>query len=136
MNAGECVRRLFFVIFAPDSQQESSPLSGRKSTQATVRICGASSTLAGSPPSWWSGPDQLKDVEAFNREVHTLVRAYLESRRNEMRKIDPGLATFICVSAIEAVAHNTVLNQAEMLSEKMARTLVDETTRMVVGYLR
>ncbi|WP_212479768.1 hypothetical protein, partial [Bradyrhizobium liaoningense] len=28
---------------APDSQQESSPLSGRKSTQATVRICGASS---------------------------------------------------------------------------------------------
>ncbi|MHC2449412.1 hypothetical protein ACVI7B_009116, partial [Bradyrhizobium elkanii] len=31
------------VIFAPDSQQESSPLSGRKSTQATVRICGASS---------------------------------------------------------------------------------------------
>ncbi|MDI2070306.1 hypothetical protein QJT78_08910, partial [Bradyrhizobium sp. Mp27] len=39
------VRRLFFVIFAPDSQQESSPLSGRKSTQATVRICGASSGL-------------------------------------------------------------------------------------------
>ncbi|MDI2077552.1 hypothetical protein, partial [Bradyrhizobium sp. Mp27] len=37
--------RLFFVIFAPDSQQESSPLSGRKSTQATVRICGASSFL-------------------------------------------------------------------------------------------
>lgn len=34
---------------------------------------------------------QLKDVEAFNREVHTLVRAYLESRRKEMRKIDPGL---------------------------------------------
>jgi len=79
---------------------------------------------------------QLKDVEAFNREVHTLVRAYLESRRKEMRKIDPGMATFICVSAIEAVAHNTVLNQAEMLSEKTVRTLVDETTRMVVGYLR
>ncbi|WP_166209689.1 SRPBCC domain-containing protein [Bradyrhizobium septentrionale] len=43
LNAGECIRRLFFVIFAPDSRQESSPLSGRKSTQATVRICGASS---------------------------------------------------------------------------------------------
>nr|WP_249797057.1 MULTISPECIES: hypothetical protein [unclassified Bradyrhizobium] len=53
-----------------------------------------------------------------------------------MRKIAPGLATFICVSAIEAVAHNTVLNQAEMLPEKMVRTLADETTRMVVGYLR
>jgi AcrR family transcriptional regulator len=76
------------------------------------------------------------DVEAFNREIHTLVRAYLESRRKEMRKIDLDVATFICVSTIEAVAHNTVLNQAEMLSDKMVRTLVDETTRMVVGFLR
>ncbi|RTM14037.1 MAG: TetR/AcrR family transcriptional regulator [Bradyrhizobiaceae bacterium] len=79
---------------------------------------------------------QLKDVEAFNREVHTLVRTYLESRRKEMRKVDLDVATFICVSAIEAVAHNTVLNGAEMLSEKMVKVLVDETTRLVVGYLR
>lgn len=79
---------------------------------------------------------RLAEVEAFNHEVHALVRAYLESRRKEMRKIDPALAAFICVSAIEAVAHNTVLNQAEMLSEKTVRTLVDETARMVVGYLR
>lgn len=79
---------------------------------------------------------QLRDVEAFNREIHTLVRAYLESRRKEMRKLDLDVATFICVSAIESVAHNTVLNQAETLSEKMLRTLVDETTRMVVGYLK
>ncbi|MBW7968940.1 TetR/AcrR family transcriptional regulator [Bradyrhizobium sp. BR 10289] len=79
---------------------------------------------------------QLKDVEAFNREVHTLVRAYLESRRKEMRKIDLDVATFICVSAIEAVAHNTVLARAEAISEKMVRALVYETTRMIVGYLR
>ncbi|MDH2348444.1 hypothetical protein QCM77_39455 [Bradyrhizobium sp. SSUT18] len=58
---------------------------------------------------------QLPDVEAFNREIHTLVRADLESHRKEMRRIDPGLATFICVSAIEADAHNAGLNQAEML---------------------
>ncbi|WGD56221.1 TetR/AcrR family transcriptional regulator [Bradyrhizobium sp. CB1650] len=79
---------------------------------------------------------QLKDVEAFNREILVLVGAYLESRRSELRKIDPGLAAFVCVSAIEAVAHNAVLNQADTLSDKMVRTLVDETTRMVVGYLR
>lgn len=79
---------------------------------------------------------QLKDVEAFNREVHTLVRTYLESRRKEMRKLALDVATFICVSAIESVAHNTVLNHAETLSEKMVRTLVDETTRLVVEYLR
>ena len=76
------------------------------------------------------------DVEAFNREILSLVRAYFESRRNEMRKIDLDVATFICVSTIEAIAHNTVLNQAEMLSETTVRTLVDETTRMVVGFLR
>lgn len=76
------------------------------------------------------------DVEASNREVHTLVRAYFDSHREEMRKIDLDVATFICVSTIEAIAHNTVLNQAEMLSDKMMRTLVDETTRMVVGFLR
>jgi hypothetical protein len=45
-----------------------------------------------------------------------------------MRKIDLDVGSFICVSAIEAVAHNAVLNQAEMLPGKMVRTLVDETT--------
>ncbi|WP_347338566.1 TetR/AcrR family transcriptional regulator [Bradyrhizobium nitroreducens] len=79
---------------------------------------------------------QLKDVEAYNREIQTLVRTYLESRRKEMRKVDLDAATFICVSAIEAIAYNTVLHGAEMLSEKMVRTLADETTRMVAGYLR
>ncbi|WP_439409928.1 TetR/AcrR family transcriptional regulator [Bradyrhizobium sp. DASA03076] len=76
------------------------------------------------------------DVEAFNREVHTLMRAYLDSHRKEMRRIDLDIATFICVSTIEAVAHNTVLNQAETLPDRIVRALVDETTRMVVGYLR
>ncbi|QPF94716.1 TetR/AcrR family transcriptional regulator [Bradyrhizobium commune] len=76
------------------------------------------------------------DVEAVNREVHTLVRTYFENHYKEMRKIDLDVATFICVSAIEAIAHNTVLNPSEMLPEKMVRTLVDETTRMVVGFLR
>ncbi|PSO14815.1 TetR/AcrR family transcriptional regulator [Bradyrhizobium sp. MOS003] len=79
---------------------------------------------------------QLRDVEAYNREIQTLVRAYLESRRKEMRKVDLDVATFICVSTIEATAHNTVLHGAEMLLEKMVRTLADETTRLVVGYLR
>lgn len=40
--------------------------------------------------------------------------AYLERHRKDMRKIDPALAAFMCVSAIEAIAHNTVLNGAEM----------------------
>lgn len=79
---------------------------------------------------------RLAEVEAFDHEVHALVRAYFESRRKEVRKIDLDIATFICASAIEAIAHNTVLHQAGMTSEKTVKTLVDETTRMVVGYLR
>ncbi|MDI2069727.1 hypothetical protein, partial [Bradyrhizobium sp. Mp27] len=65
------VRRLFFVIFAPDSQQESSPLSGRKSTQATVRICGAS--------SFYQSPKGLmvpsSSVRELFRDSHFLNRA-------------------------------------------------------------
>lgn len=76
------------------------------------------------------------DVEASNREVHALVRALLERRRSELRRIDLDLAAFVCVSTIEAIAHNTVLNPAGVLSEKMMKTLVDETTRMVVGFLK
>jgi AcrR family transcriptional regulator len=75
------------------------------------------------------------DVEASNRVVHSLVRTYLERHRAELRKIDLALAAFICVSTIEAIAHNTVLNHSEMPSEKMVKTLIDETTRMVVGFL-
>ncbi|UWU65915.1 TetR/AcrR family transcriptional regulator [Bradyrhizobium sp. NC92] len=78
----------------------------------------------------------LAEVEAYSHEIHALVGTYLERHRKEMRKIDPALAAFMCVSTIEAIAHNTVLNGAEMLSEKMVKVLVDETTRMVVGYLR
>ncbi|MCA1541220.1 hypothetical protein I6F18_14705 [Bradyrhizobium sp. NBAIM32] len=77
----------------------------------------------------------LAEVEAYSHEIHALVRAYLERHRKEMRKLDPALAAFMCVSTIEAIAHNTALNAAEMLSEKMVKVLVDETTRMVVGYL-
>ncbi|WYB10513.1 hypothetical protein WI560_13595 [Bradyrhizobium sp. A11] len=43
------------------------------------------------------------------------MRTCLESRRREMRRIDLDVATFICVSAIEAVAHNTVLSRAEVI---------------------
>ncbi|HXH44171.1 MAG TPA: TetR/AcrR family transcriptional regulator [Bradyrhizobium sp.] len=77
----------------------------------------------------------LAEVEAYSQDIHVLVRTYLERHHKEMRKLDPALAAFMCVSAIEAIAHNTVLN-GEMLSEKMVKTLVDETTRLVVGYLK
>jgi hypothetical protein len=47
-----------------------------------------------------------------------------------------GLAAFVCVTSIEALAHTAVLHRSKMLSDEVVRTLVDETTRLVVGYLK
>lgn len=77
----------------------------------------------------------LENVEAFNRETYALLRTYLEGHRGEIRVTDLGLATFVCVTSIEALAHNAVL-RSESLSEELMGTLVDEATRLVVGYLQ
>ncbi len=77
----------------------------------------------------------LENVEAFNRETYALLRTYLEAHRGEIRVTDLGLATFVCVTSIEALAHNAVL-RSESLPEELMGTLVDEATRLVVGYLQ
>ena len=79
---------------------------------------------------------RLKHIEAFNRENYVLVRAYLEARSDELRTVDLGLAAFVCVTAIEALAHTAVLHRSDMHSHEAVGTLVDEVTRLVVGYLR
>jgi AcrR family transcriptional regulator len=77
---------------------------------------------------------RLEKAETFNRENHALFRAYLESHRDEIRAADLELAAFICVTAIEAVTHNAVLHH-KMVSEEAMDALVDEATRLVLGYL-
>src|SRR5215470_8848621 len=79
---------------------------------------------------------RLKHIEAFNRENYVLLRAYLEAHSNELRTVDLGLAAFVCVTAIEALAHTAVLHRSEMLPDEAVGTLVDEATRLVVGYLQ
>jgi len=78
----------------------------------------------------------LENVEGFNRETYALFRAYLESHSDELRMVDLGLAAFVCVTSIEALAHTAVLHRSEKLSDEAVGTLVDETTRLVVGYLQ
>jgi AcrR family transcriptional regulator len=77
---------------------------------------------------------QLDNVEAFNREYFSLFRNYLESCSDILRPEDLGLATYLCVSSIEAVAHNAVLRN-EKLSDEQAEALVNDASRMIVGYL-
>jgi AcrR family transcriptional regulator len=79
---------------------------------------------------------RLEKVAIFNREYFALFRDYLEDHRNELRTADLGLAAFVCVTSIEALAHTAVLYRPEILSDQAAETLVDEATRLVVRYLR
>ena len=77
---------------------------------------------------------KLEKVESFSRENYTLFRAYLESHREEIRAADLALAAFICVTSIEALTHTAVLHQ-ETVAVEMMEALIEEATRLVVGYL-
>jgi AcrR family transcriptional regulator len=77
-----------------------------------------------------------ENTGALGRETYGLFRAYLESRRDELRAIDLDLAAFVCVTSIEALTHTAVLHRADMLSDEAVGALIDEATRLVVGYLR
>ena len=79
---------------------------------------------------------QLEKLETFNRENYTLFRTYLESHRDELRVDDLELASFVCVTSIEALTHNAVLHYSKMLSDEAMEALIDEGARLVTGYLK
>ena len=79
---------------------------------------------------------KLEKLETFNRENFTLFRAYLERHRDELRVDDLELASFVCVTSIEALTHNAVLHHSKMLSDEAMEALIDEGARLVTGYLK
>ena len=46
------------------------------------------------------------------------------------------LAAFVCVTSIEALTHNAVLHHADLSSDEAVGALIDETTRLILGYLK
>lgn len=78
---------------------------------------------------------KLEKVETFSRENYDLFRNYLESHRDEIRAADLDLAAFVCVTSIEALTHNAVLQHPRMISDEAMDALVDDATRLVVRYL-
>jgi AcrR family transcriptional regulator len=78
----------------------------------------------------------LKRVEANLREGYAQFRSYLEAHCDELRTLDMGLAAFVCVTSIEALTHTAVLYHSEGFSDEVFAALVDEATRLIVGYLR
>jgi AcrR family transcriptional regulator len=79
---------------------------------------------------------KLEKLAAFNHENYALFRAYLENHRDELRVDDLELASFVCVTTIEAVTHNAVLYFSRMLADETMEALIDESARLVTGYLR
>jgi AcrR family transcriptional regulator len=79
---------------------------------------------------------KLENVETFNREYFALFRNYLENHRDELRVDDLELASFVCVTSIEALTHNAVLHHSRALSDDAMESLVEAGTRLVVGYLK
>jgi AcrR family transcriptional regulator len=79
---------------------------------------------------------KLEKLETFSRENYSLFRTYLERHRDELRVDDLELASFVCVTSIEALTHNAVLHHSSMLSDEKMEGLIDEVTRLVTGYLK
>lgn len=79
---------------------------------------------------------RLEKLQRFDQENYTLFRTYLERHRDELRVANLDLASFICVTSIEALTHNAVLHHAKMLSGEMMEALIDEGARLVIGYLK
>ena len=78
---------------------------------------------------------RLENVRAIDREAYTLIRAYLEAHRDELRVADLDVASFVCVATVEALTHAAVVNRPDVLTDKSG-VFTEEVTRLVVGYLR
>jgi hypothetical protein len=77
---------------------------------------------------------RLENVETFSQQNYVLFAGFLERRRSEIRVIDGKLASFVCVTTIEALTHTAVLHR-KILSDGESEALIDEATRLIVGYL-
>ncbi|MDR6456085.1 TetR/AcrR family transcriptional regulator [Variovorax paradoxus] len=79
---------------------------------------------------------RLEKLETFSRENFSLFRAYLEAARDELGVDDLELASFVCVTTIEALTHNAVLHHSKALTGDRMDALIDEGARLVTGYLK
>lgn len=79
---------------------------------------------------------KLEKIETFSRENFTLFRAYLEGVRDQLGVKDLDLASFVCVTTIEALTHNAVLHHSSVLADDRMEALIEEGARLVTGYLK
>jgi AcrR family transcriptional regulator len=77
---------------------------------------------------------QLAKIESLQQEAFLLMRSYLEERRNDISVRDLDAATKICVTTVEALTHEFVINKPDALAGDRDR-FIDEVTRLLIGYL-
>jgi AcrR family transcriptional regulator len=75
---------------------------------------------------------RLQRIEELENHSRSLIRAYLESRRDEIRPKNVDLAAFLMAHVVEAITHGAVLHEPALLESE---ELLDETTDLVVRYL-
>jgi AcrR family transcriptional regulator len=78
---------------------------------------------------------QLARIEALQRETFLLVRDYLQEHREEISIRDLDMATSICVTTVEALIHEFVIDRPAARESERDR-FIGEVTRLVVGYLQ
>jgi AcrR family transcriptional regulator len=61
-----------------------------------------------------------------------LVRAWLETQKEHVRGVDLDVATYMLVTAVEAIQHLQVVEKPEKLTREV---LIDELVALVLGYL-
>jgi AcrR family transcriptional regulator len=74
----------------------------------------------------------LKRLSELDDMALSMIRAYLELRRAEIRPQNLKLVAFLLTSIVEAVTHGAVLMHPEYLVDEQ---LVDETTDVIMRYL-
>jgi hypothetical protein len=75
---------------------------------------------------------RLSRLLELEQICQNMVSAVLTARRDELAIQDPELSAYICVSAIEAIAHRSALLAPERLKDPR---LIDEATALVTRYL-
>jgi AcrR family transcriptional regulator len=78
---------------------------------------------------------RFKNVATFGSENFEQFRELLETHKNELGSVNLDLATFLCVTMIEAVTHNAILHNTEFLKATTTDVLINETSRLVMRYL-
>lgn len=75
----------------------------------------------------------LAETRVVEDAARELLARFLEARAVELRPMDPHLAAFMLVHAVEALTHAAVLEHPELLKGDV---FVAEASRMILGYLR